>query len=169
VLVRQAEGAALEARFLGAYWRLARIPVDGDGLQWERIIGSQSQGSFCERVSAEDLCIAERFSTDVLRAYYGALVGQPDTWPGYKRWESEYWRARYREEVPWLRGEEAWSAFEGELEQAEREVLALKERAEAVGFRRVPTALLDKQQAQRARLPYLVREPQRIVVRPPQQ
>jgi len=163
-LVHQDERENVKVRFLGAYWRLAPVPVDGDGLLWERYVSSQSQGAFCERVSKEDFAIAEKFARDVLTAYCRALSGLPQNRTDYMKWEKAYWLARYRAQVPFLQDDRAWNTFLAEIEKAEDAVLQLKQEAEQAGFLYFPAACLTREQVLRARLPYLVREPHRIVM-----
>ena len=157
-------GKKLELRFLGGYWRLAAIPVDGDGMLWERFIGSQSQGAFCEPVAPADMRIAEDFARRVLTDFHRELAGLPDTPADYRAWETDYWLARYRQQVPSLRDAGLWSTFVAEMAAAEREQAEIKQRAEAAGYRRSPAAVLSREQLSRSRLPYLVKEPQRFVV-----
>lgn len=155
----------LEVRFLGGYWRLAPIPVDGDGMLWERFIGSQSQGAFCEPVAAADMRIAEDFARRVLTDFHKLLAGLPASAAGYRQWETDYWLARYRRDVPALRDTGLWTAFAAEMDAAGRELAQIKQQAEQAGYRRSPAAVLNREQLARSRLPYLVKEPQRIMVR----
>ena len=163
-LVKEDDNGTVSVRFLGAYWRLAPIPIDGDGLLWERYVASQSQGSFCEAVSSDDIAVAQRFSTDVLTAYCQRLAAMPTNRKDYQRWEEEYWLARYREQVPFLRYEKAWNKFLARLGTAKREALQLKQQAELSGFRRVPSVLFGREELARSNLPFLIQEPHRIVV-----
>ncbi len=150
--------------FLGAYWRLARVPVDGDGVLWERFVGSQSQGAFCEPVSAENLALVRPFVADVLQEYCRKLAVMPQDRPGYVAWEKDYWTRRYRQEIPVLADGRTWGLFRTELAAAERMNAEIKARAEQAGFRFKPSALLTREQVLSARLPYLLREPERIAL-----
>jgi hypothetical protein len=163
-LVEQ-NGAALDIRFLGGYWRLAAIPVDGDGMLWERFIGSQSQGAFCEPVSTGDMRIAEDFSRRVLATYHHRIAGMPNTAARYRAWESQYWMERYRQHVPALHDAGLWSVFMADMAAAQREMAEIKQRAEAAGYRTNPATMLTRDQLMRSRLPYLVMQPKRITVR----
>ena len=154
----------VDVRFMGGYWRLAAVPIDGDGLLWERFIGSQSQGAFCEPVAADDMRIAERFSRDVLVEYYRQLASWPQTMHGFKQRETAYWLERYRQHTPALRGASMWSAFLAEVQAANDEAEQIKQSAEAAGFRKTPAAYMSIDQIARVRLPYLVKEPRRIVI-----
>ncbi len=160
-MVKQ-DGGPLDVRFLGGYWRLAAIPVDGDGMLWERFIGSQSQGAFCEPVEAADMRIAEDFARRVLTDFHTQVAGVPTTPQSYRSWETAFWLERYRQEVPALRDERLWDVFVAEMDAASRELAQIKERAEAAGYRRSPSVMLSREQLVRARLPYLVLEPHRF-------
>lgn len=164
LMLRQEPGAAPDIRFLGAYWRLARVPVDGDGLLWERFIGSQSQGAFCEPVPDDDLAIARRFTTDVLTAYCRAVAGLPSDRESYQQWETAYWLERYRRQTPMLQLEPAWQRFLARITEAHEEGVRMKEEARRAGFLHNPNAILTRPQVISARLPYLLREPERIVL-----
>jgi hypothetical protein len=159
------DGASVDVRFLGGYWRLAAIPVDGDGMLWERFIGSQSQGAFCEPVAADDMRIVERFSRDVLSDYCTKLVSLPRTPQTYRAWETRYWLERYRQHVPALQDDRLWAAFLAEMDAAAEEAKQIKQSALAAGFLHTPAAYLTADQVTRTRLPYLVKQPQRIVAR----
>jgi len=163
-LLKVADNGTMEVRFLGAYWRLAPVPIGGDGLLWERYIGSQSQGAFCEKVSSEDLNIAEQFAKEVLSEYYRNLSEMPRERQSFEEWEKGYWLDRYREQVPFLNSQNGWKIFIDEIRKAEDEASRLKQQAEQAGFRRVPSAFLTRDQVVRARLPYLIREPYRIII-----
>ncbi len=163
-LVEEDENKSVEVRFLGAYWRLAPVPIDGDGLLWERYVASQSQGAFCEQVSSDDIAIAERFSKDVLAAYCRKLSVMPRNRQDYEEWEKNYWLARWREQVPFLQYGKPWSIFLAEISKAQNEALQTKERARLAGFSHNPAAFLTEEQVIRARLPYLIEEPHRIVI-----
>jgi hypothetical protein len=164
LLIKQDEkDKSVVVRFLGAYWRLALVPVDGDGLLWERYIGSQSQGAFCERASSEEIAIAENFAIDVITAYYRKLSVIPQNRQDYQEWETKYWLTRYQSQVPLLNQEKRWNTFLAEIDRAREEVSLIKQQAELAGFRRVPSAFLTKEQVVQARLPYLIKEPYRIM------
>jgi len=163
-LLREDENKRVEVRFLGAYWRLAPVPIDGDGLLWERYVASQSQGAFCEQVSSDDIAIAERFSKDVLVAYCSRLSVMSRNKQDYEEWEKNYWLARWREQVPFLQYGKPWKIFLAEISKAQNEALQTKQQAELAGFRRNPLALLTGEQVIRTRLPYLIGEPHRIVI-----
>jgi len=163
-LVEEDENKSAEVRFLGAYWRLAPVPIDGDGLLWERYVASQSQGAFCEQVSPDDIAIAERFSKDVLIAYCRKLSAMPRNRQNYEEWEKNYWLARWREQVPLLQYGKPWSIFLAEISKAQNEALQTKQRAKLAGFSRDPSVLLSEEQIIRTKLPYLIEEPHRIVI-----
>ena len=164
VLVEQDEKESVDVRFLGAYWRLAPVPTDGDGLLWERYVASQSQGAFCEKVSSDDIATAEKFSKDVLSAYYRKLSLMPIERQNYMDWEKNYWLARWREQVPLLQNERPWNILLAEISSAQNEALKTRQSAKSAGFRRKPSVLLSDEQIVRAKLPHLIEEPQRIVV-----
>ncbi len=163
-LLKEDTSGAVNINFLGAYWRLARIPADGDGLSWERYVGSQSQGAFCEEVSSKDMAIAERFAKNILTAYYHRLSTMANTRQGYEEWENEYWISRYREQVSVLKYEKPWRIFLEKVQKAEDNIVRSKQQAESVGFRRSPSAILNKGQIVMTRLPYLIKEPDRIIL-----
>jgi hypothetical protein len=165
LLLRERDDKSIDVRFLGAYWRLARVPIDGDGLLWERFIGSQSQGAFCEPVPPDDLAIAERFAKNVVADFCRSVSALPADRDGYRQWETEYWLARYRRQAPVLQDEKTWQIFMSEISAAEEEGTRARRDAEAAGFLRDPSTVLSRAQSISARFPYLVKEPQRIVVR----
>jgi hypothetical protein len=163
-LVRDDGNGHVDVRFMGGYWRLAAVPIDGDGLLWERFIGSQSQGAFCEPVSASDMRIAEQFSRDVLVEYYQQLANWPDTMQGFQARENAYWLNRYQQQVPALQTKALWSAFQAEVDNAVAAAAQVKRDAEAAGYRKTPAAYLSIDQIARMRLPYLIKDPQRITI-----
>jgi hypothetical protein len=163
-LIRQNSGEAASVRFLGAYWRLAPIPVDGDGLLWERYVASQSQGAFCVPVSSEDTEIVKGFATHVLQTYLARLASWPTDSNAYRKWEEQYWLQRYREQVPIFRFERIWTNFLNQIEAATKAAFELKREAEEAGFRRVPAAVLSVDELRGASLPQLIAEPHRVVV-----
>ena len=162
-LVKEDLDGAKRVRFLGAYWRLAPIPTDGDGLLWERYVASQTQGAFCERVSSEDLNTVQRFAEEILTEYLSQLARMPANREGYQKWEESYWLGRYREQVPFLKNEDTWKNFVDRIETAKNNASQLKQEAERAGFRRRPSVSLTEDELRRSNLPYLVEEPQRIV------
>ncbi len=131
---------------------------------WERYVASQSQGAFCEQVSSDDIAIAERFSKDVLAAYYYKSSAMPGNRQDYEEWEKNYWLAHWREQVPFLRYGKPWNIFLAEISKAQDEALRTKQQAESAGFRHNPAAFLTREQVIRARLPDLIEEPHRIVI-----
>jgi hypothetical protein len=163
-LLHSDDAGHVDLRFMGGYWRLAAVPIDGDGLLWERFVGSQSQGAFCEPVSTDDMRIAEQFSRDVLVEYYRQLAHWPQTMQGFKDREMAYWLERYRKQTPALRDDRLWQTFLAGVSAATDEAEVIKQRAEAAGFRKTPAAYMGIDQVARVRLPYLLKEPQRIVI-----
>lgn len=163
-LLKAESSGLVEIRFLGAYWRLARVPVDGDGLLWERYVGSQSQGAFCESVAAPDMVIAEEFTKQILLEFCNKLSTMPRNRHNFEEWEKNYWLSRYRTQVPYLEDERHWRIFQKGISKTNEESIKLKAEAEGAGFRRVPTAFLTKEQVIMARLPYLIKEPHRIII-----
>jgi len=163
-LTRQNPGGPASVRFLGAYWRLAPIPVDGDGLLWERYVASQSQGAFCEPVSAEDTEMIERFGREILQAYLARLTQLPADKEAYQVWEEEYWLNRYREQVPVFGSSHVWNDFLARIEAAKQAASRLKQAGERAGFRRVPSVLLSDEELRGTNMPYLIAEPHRITV-----
>ena len=183
-LVKRDKGGSADVRFLGGYWRLARVPVDGDGFLWERYVGSQSQGAFCERVSQRDRELAEKFVKHTLTTFTEALDHLPGDRPTFEEWGMNYWMERYRAQVPSLKQGKAWTLFMAERDSAQREIDKLKEEAERLNFRSVPTNFLRAfnetanemapsslvsrfhplDQVRRIGLPYLIRDTYRIVL-----
>ncbi len=159
-LIDTASDGRSAVHFLGAYWRLAQIPADGDGMLWERYVGSQSQGAFCEPVNDADLAVAAAFVGRVLPAYCTRLAGLPTDQSAFAAWETAYWSARYKAQVPMLRSPRGWEVFEAELRRATDDAAAVQAAADQAGFLHTPAQFLTPSQA--ARLPYLVREPARI-------
>jgi len=182
-MVSSRPDGGVDVAYLGAYWRLARVPADGDGLLWERFVGSQSQGAHCEAVSSEDESTAREFVDTALKAYCRAAERYPADREGFEAWERDYWVRRYRGQAPMFASGAGWPLFQQELDSARAYGERLKADAEALGYRRTPTTFLkaynaslvkDKpksrlrvdvnEQASRLGLPYLVKDAERIVV-----
>jgi hypothetical protein len=163
-MVKQVRGGGLDIRYLGSYWRLARVPVDGDGLLWERYVGSQSQGAFCEPVSPKDEAITARFTETVLQAYVEECQSCPTNHTGYKLWEETYWLDRYRREAVQLSEPVEWAAFVAKIDEAKDKAEQAKRQAERRGFLRMPAVALTLDELRASSIPYLVEQPYRIVV-----
>jgi hypothetical protein len=151
-------------KFLGAYWRLAPMPIDSDAFLRERYVGSFSQGSFCEPVSQEETQIVEDFSISVINDFITKLKGFPNDRRQFEGWEENYWSNKYYKECKLLGDKKISESFKKEIEHSRAVLQEAKEKAEKMGFCRNPMNVLSREQVIAGNYAYLIAQPERIVI-----
>lgn len=158
VAMLKTNGPSADIRFLGAYWRLASSPIDGDALPREVYIASMSQGGFSEPLSAEDSAAAGQFVHSVLSAFISKTSALPADKPGYAARENGYWLARLRSQLPFRDNDSLWGEFLEEIQKSRALVQDVKRRAEEKAYRKWPELFLPPEIIKKSKLPFRITE-----------
>lgn len=156
-----------DLRYLGAYWRLASMPIDSDALLWERYVGSLSQGSYCEPVQPFELNIVKDFSVSVISEYLDKIRTAPKNRSEFKNYEKNYWINHYFDNSVLLRDNDTQNSFIQSIKKCEKILDAAKDKAEKLGFRNNPLSVLTKEQIVKGNFTYLIAQPERIRLQQP--
>lgn len=153
-----------DLRYLGAYWRLASMPLDSDAFLWERYVGSLSQGSYCEPIQPFESKTVENFALSVISEYIDRIRSMPKDRLEFRDWEKNYWINRYFGKNILLKDKSTQDSFLRSIKKCEQILDTAKEKADKLGFRKNPLKVLSKEQVVKGNFTYLIAQPERISV-----
>lgn len=150
------QGNDVHVHYVGGYWRLAPVPICGDGFLWSRYIASFSQGSLCQKLTDEDEKIVRKFTESVLEFICKKLAELENkninNFHNFLRYERDLWHDRYKQ----------LGLLQDFNPDASSKMQKLLEEVEKSHFLTIPSNLFSPQQLAQMGLPYLISEPHRI-------